>query len=725
MRRRWLFLAALLLAQSAQAQVVGPTLPIYASGGNQGLISFANADGWSATTQALSSLKFLPDTVPQSIPRTCSGYDASGNATTYADSIIVTKSVRFAYPSQAVLNPSRVAMSDYFYSVCSSLGVTNNSTIVAPRPIAGWVHAGDRQTFYGSTAHTEFTVASITARNQAPIAYASCTVSDGTHTNTVAAVGPVKLTSTTDVTPVQGYTCDNDISTITAGQFTVNAKLYPWIGGSASILDTSIAASRIMAPQTFTKSTGSRYFAYANTATGVDASCVASQTAATALALPCLTYVGAVNKCKTTASDTGNCTIRLTWGQTFVNAAATTASAATSEMIIEADPAGSGTAPILQFGAASTNMNEKYVRLRNISLARLGAFQITVTSGGQIALENIAYDASNGSSAISFAASGGVFINGMTPTNALANTLGYIPTTQNLILSRGILMTPGDTTARNIAPGVIVGSKFTTTSVTVSGGTWTVPIFIGFSQFLRGGVDVSALQTLDFNVSAVSNWADIAIVQSMFEYAGAGASPNAMIRICADPAQGCNMSNVLIDGVTMAGAYNAGRFNGPYDNNSNTTVRVHFNFVIRNSILVQENMKGDPFVATSGGDPTDAPLHTGNFPQYYGTGWHDNWYLYADAAGHCPEGNFNWTFSQIYPGLHTRFSCSSTVPLDPLFTAPASTTYNGTVYTVGAGNGDYTLQAGSTAKGYVGVATWPFTLTGAARPATGDSVGAN
>lgn len=713
-----------LIAQPALAQNIPPRVAVLSGGG--GSVLSVLPDGFSVISAGSPHTR-TPDLAPEYLPLNRSGFDSSGNATSITERVILTYQLPLPFPNRTVSDPrNRVSASEYIYSTDSG-SFTNNSTLTSPQPISSFVNGPDRQTVYTSgaganTIHLEWVAAHINARNQKEIAYASCSATDGSITTTlVAATGPAMLNSTTDLNPVIGYYCDIDVSSLAVGQITANAKNYPWIGTSGSIANTSsgTAGLRGWNPQVWTKSSTARYFAYANTSTGNDTTCVASQTAATALALPCLTYVGAVNKCKTTGSDTGNCTIRLTWGQTFVTASATTASAATAEMIIEADPAGSGTAPILQFGATNLNLNAKYVHFRNITLSRQGSFSLTPTSGGRIWLDNITYDAGS-FNAVSFNASGGIYATGLTVTNQAATSL-TLTAAQDIRLLRGC--SNGTATGNlGIAFATTVGCNFSGAVVSVIANA-VLPgnTLFAFSKWLRV-TGSNGIFSFGDNTNAAA--ANIAFVQLIGEYCG-NTSSTPGFRFSGDPPIVTSLTNVLLQYATLIGANDAGRDNIFYDNNASGVVRNHTLVGVFGSILSQPNVKSDQFVGTSGADPTDAPLHIGNWSQVFGTAWAYNLYMYPAANGvDVPDGNPTRAFSQVYAGLRTIYGTSPVNKLDPLFSTWGGPTYNGSVYSTGTCGGDYTLQPGSPALGRVAKSILPFNLAGVARPATNDSVGA-
>lgn len=711
-----------LVASSAHAQNVGNRRVIFGSSTNGGIVSAINSDGWSAQTQASGKLTFLPLTAPQFITVKRPGYTTSGSTTTYTDSVAVVKQVRYPYPSYTSLNPVRVSLSDYVWASDTVTGAANLSTQGAPLPIVEWDYGGDRQTTTSNSITVQYVDASVTARLGRQTPYSTCSATDGTLTVTAVATYGIQAGWATDVNPIIGYTCTLNVTTLAAGQITVNGKVYPWIGNSGSIADSSAgtAGNRGWVPQIWTKA-ASRYYAYA-VSTGNDTTCVASTTAATASASPCATYVGAVNKCRTTASDAGNCNIRLQAG-TFVVAQAAVAGATISEMVVESDPAiGNCTSVTFQFGATNQVFAEKYVRLRCMAIARQGVYSFTAASGGQVALENVAYDGTGGAGYTTFSFAGSVSINGMTATGVLTNTFAQVTTTQNIYLMRGVTDITAAAT-HGTPPGVVVGSKFNKASFGYGANTQYGDVFLGYSQFYNGGIDAGGSYLFSVGtVSATQTLYNFAFIQSVFEYAGTVASP--AVYLSGDPPINTTIQNVVIDYVTGVGGWVAGRWNVFYDNNSTAIVRYPLPGVMRSSYINQYNTKSDIFVGTNGADPTDAPLHIGNWSEYYGAGFRNNWIAYNDAGQGTANGNVANNFSPLFIGMNPKLGTSNTVPLAALFTTYAGTTYNGTTYTAGAGQGNYTLQSGSALKGWVPQSTLPFDLAGAARPATGDTVGA-
>ena len=733
MRRLILALVAIFgLASGATAQNVGDRALILRSGAAGGaLVSAINADGWSATTSSISTLMFQPDSTPQTITVKRAGYTNTGAATTYTDAVPITKQVRYPYPSAASLNPTRVALANYVYAGDTVVGAANNSTLAAPPPIVAWASGEDHQTIYtsGNTLTVQFVAAAGTARNQAPLAYADCTATDGTHTMTVTATFG-DITSATDQTHIQGYSCtfSNMSATLTAGQITVNADAYPWIGTSAAVVHSSTGPTTYFAPLTFTFSSGSRYYAYAS-ASGNDSTCVASTVAATASASPCLTPAGAVNKCKPAAADAGNCSIRLMGSGTFTWATPAQASAATSQMIVESDPAAGCKTATLNVGAAGAyNLSEKYTRLSCLLIVTTGANSLAASTGGYVSIVNSSIDGTGLSTSALINNAAISYFNGVTIINVQnANLPGK--GSPNAYLYRGVLM-GSFTTAPIFSPTVIIGCYLQNLQINPGGNqTPWGGIFVGFNLLLNQTANQFQLafgyQTTAGTISGlaivenVSEWASSSATQplwGMFDGYGTGTAQAVV-----------NADNVVIQNNTAASAFSAGRTNFFYDANPTSNYRSHTRIFVQANLFGTEHNKGDVYVSNQGADPTDAPLHVGNWSFYYGVGDAANYVSWPNEGLGCACGNWTYDLSPYYAGLGSNvqtFTGSTPTLHDPLFTANAATTYNGTTYTAGAGNGTYTLQSGSPVKGMVKTTIWPLMLNGTARATTNTNAGA-
>jgi len=105
--------------------------------GIAGLGQSINADGVFGTYA--SPPTFNPTGAPEYVTVASPGFDSTGAATTQYRNITWMKRVRQASPNQNTLSTDQVAPSDYIYSGDTVLGMTNNSALAAPLPIAMWL----------------------------------------------------------------------------------------------------------------------------------------------------------------------------------------------------------------------------------------------------------------------------------------------------------------------------------------------------------------------------------------------------------------------------------------------------------------------------------------------------------------------------------------------------------------------------------------------------------
>lgn len=684
-------------------------------------ISSVDAVGWSATWASGTPPTFDPDNTPQTISATRSGYTTTGTTTTYSDSIIFAKRVRQVYPNSASLSANTVALSKEVYSTDTLAGVTNNSTLTSPKPIAAWLTPG-RQVV-GNSLALELLALHKDYRNGQPVACVVFSATDGSNTVTATVSTLQVLGGTYDKFAVLGYKTTLDITSLNAGQITVNAKVYPWFGGAASIQDSSTGSEGVRGtfnPLIFTKDTtlaASPRYCYVSL-TGNDTTGVASTTVATAEASPCATYKGAADKIRATFGSTNGAIIRFMAGTHSTLAASTTADATTSEIILESDPVTGKAGVTISTGVSNWNLNQKFVRIRNLTLSRSGTFFMfqTGAAAGQISFDNcdITINAHNAVIA-NCGSGGGVWFNGVTVTGQTSTTL-QLTASQNIRMIRGCSNGTGTGIPDTAFANAFVGNDLSGIRIQSAPTLNQDNTIVAFNRFARVG---GTTGTLDINDVTDPSYTNIAIVQNVWEYISATASIG--IRLSGDANSSNNMTHVLLWNNTFVGANDAGRANLFYDSNVGTTVRTHRSISVVGNIFVQDNIKTDYFVGVNAGDPTNAPLHIGNWAQLYGTGWAYNHSQYRNASGSDVQPN---TFGHEYNGLKCNYSTSNNTRLDPLFTTYAGTTWNGTTYTAGAGGGVYTLQGGSPCKTKVLDPPILFDLTGSARSSTTASMGA-
>lgn len=659
------------------------------------------ADGWQATVASPSDLSMTPVTVSRQ------GFDATGASTTHNDTLYLTKRVRQAYPNQASFTTDQVALSDYVYSTDTIAGATNNSTEASPKPVAAWTLTDRR--VVGNSITVECTAFHRNGRVGKPVACVVFRATDGTTTVTSTVASMVVSPETFDECPVLVYRTTLDISSLSDNaNITVNAKVYPWIGGAASVLDSAdLSAQREFSPRTYRKNTSraaSPYYVYVKS-TGDDANGAVSTTAATAEASPCLTPNGALNRARTvlgtSAGSLDGLVVRLDEG-TWARTASATGNTVNAEVLFEPIPGVDKAACIFQFGAANNSFNLTYFRMRGLTIQRAGA---NSNNGTITTYEDCTVDF-NANTTTPIAIAG-------TVVNYVGVDFGatYMAIQGNAntvhALFRGC--TGGGANATDQREYYVsVGCHWTGGRMTVVSGRTQSGTVIAFNKFTKVGSGSGGVLVLSNPDVVGAAW-----VQNLIEWTSA--STHYTFGVTPD-GNSANVSHVILWHNTLAGANLAGRCNLFYDEGA--TARTSNLQSCKGNIHVQINTKSDVFrgINESGGD---ASTRTGNFAYEHGVGCDGEFSQYIDA-NNGGEGSFK----QEYAGLNASIGTSNSVRNDPLFTSYAGTTYNGSTYTAGAGAGTYTLQGGSPCLGQLPDAVIPFNLAGDARPTTDTNSGA-
>lgn len=102
--------------------------------------STVNEGGWHVTYPSVPAGPTLDE--PFTVIR--AGFDATGAATTYADTVLVTRRLNQVYPNGSLYEPDLVALSDEIFFGDVIAGATNNATEPAPKPIGKWDVIGER-----------------------------------------------------------------------------------------------------------------------------------------------------------------------------------------------------------------------------------------------------------------------------------------------------------------------------------------------------------------------------------------------------------------------------------------------------------------------------------------------------------------------------------------------------------------------------------------------------
>lgn len=658
------------------------------------IIQSINADGWSITANATPPT-MAPDSDPKSLYVTRAGFDSSGNATSFVDQLIMTTRLRLPAPNDTTLTADKVVLSDYVYATDTAVGITNDSIEVSPKPVANWA-LPDRQTV-GNTLHLEIVAFHRDGRAGKPVACVVFRATDGVNTVTQTVSTPTILAHSGDKNPVVGYPCDLDISTLSAGVITVNAKVYPVVGGAASVLDSADSAvEREFSPKTYVKSASGPLYIYV-ASTGNDTTGVLSATAATAKATPCTTLAGAYTRARAqngTVMD--NVVIRLAegnWALSANNASGTYNTAA--ECIIERDPDAAFEDVTYTFGG-NFNTRLAWGRLRNLKLAR-------VTTGlgvlmGRVVFENCTLD--TGGFTAQLNGSSPIYVLGLSVTGTATSIL--TAGTGEVRLVRG-LSGAGIT----VEDRLILGCELSGGGVAASLARMQNGCIIGFNRFMSHGGSSASFRV---GISGSTNFDVVgyALIQNVIEWATSDVQ--ASHRPSGD-GETSNITHLLNWHNTFAGFAAAGRWNFLYDESAGTTRRTHKLCSAVGDLIAQMNHKTDKWVHYTNAN-ADSVNRTGAWPITMGVGFRGLFTMFA-----APSANERLD----YPGLNASIGTSSTVRNDPLFTDDKAATAAGVA---GAGGGDYSLQAGSPCIGRTRGSPLPFDLAGSARSPTASASGA-
>jgi hypothetical protein len=678
---------------------IDTTKPVRGGSGQAALAArflTVNADGWSADYPDPPSLD--PDGAPERFAVDRAGFSTTGLPQTHRDLLTVTRRIRNPYPDQATLTASTVALSDYVYQGDVVLGAANASTIQAPKPIANWV-LPDRLVV-GDTVTLEIVAFHRDARSGEQVACVEFTATDGAVTVTQKIAGSVISPRASDRNPVIVYRATLDLASLAnPATITCNARVYPWLGDAAAVLDSAaVTAAREFSPRVYRRDTARAAappLAYVSLA-GNDTTGTVSTSAATAGAAPFLTVLGAIKALKAATAVTGGridgCEVRLGAGQ-FVATSLASADVIGgiqdhAALTITRDPAVARNQAVLTFGASSFRTRFPYLRLADCTIQRTGtaAFVGETTAPLQLVLDDVELD--NNSHNASLLGTASLRIYGCDLRNAGSSPIAA--GVNEVRCLRGLLNSSGAT----VENWLVVGSRLT-------GGSHASGNFSNGTRSSNGAICAySYLSGYRVMYGGLAEAMACAIVQNVIEYASA--TSNTALSVSADG----NLSDVIHSVVahnTVAGFFNNGRSNCYYDETAGTP-RQHRLLSVKGNIHVSVNTKGDVFMLDG--------ARRGNWPYLYGVGTAGEFHQFDAASA---------SFRQEFPGLAATLGSSTTIALDPQFTAPAHTVSGPTA---GAGGGSYAIAPTSPAKGRLPRAVLRFDLAGQARPGTGCSAGA-
>lgn len=658
------------------------------------LFTNVNADGWSV--DYASPPTFNPAGSPEQFTVTRAGYNSSGAPITFTENLICTQRIRQPFPNHATLTADQVALSDYIYSTDVVTGATNGSTEVSPKAVANWALPGNQ--LVGNTVRLEVVAFHRDGRAGEQVAAVEFRATDGTTTVTQIVSASSILGHPGDRFPVIGYACDMDISTLAnPATITVNAKIFPFVGAAASVLDSADNSGlRAFSPLKFRRDTvrfAAPFYAYVDNVAGNNTTGAVNTNAATAKAAPCQTIAGAINRAITVNGTCDGLILRLMAGDQALTSGLITAARTLSdgaEVIIERDPDSAqsacvATLPLVSFrprlGAAGGQL-----RFRDVTLRRTAAgdFVGEATSHLIVVFDRMTFDNAGFAAALYSPNTSGEWL-GATITSP-ANSLTSAGLRDHLMW-RGVQV---GAASINIEAWLILGCDFTSLagltngSKSPSGSIIAFNRFIGFDTGIQYGSTVGA-----------------AVVQNVFE------TTRTTTTFTIQFADTGTHHHCIVQHNTVAGFFTVGRSNLFYDQTAApTSSKLHS---VRGNIFNQINTKGDRF------DSNGALL--GNWQFLFGVGCYGQFSMFIDAQ----SGGIGGSFAQAYPGLGAKIGTSNTVRQDPLFVDYEGVTSGPTA---GLGGGNYALQAGSPAKGMLNKTALKFDMAGNARSLTAASAGA-
>jgi hypothetical protein len=708
-----------------------------------GVITSVQADGASVIPSD-PKLVYYPDDplLRETFPTVDPGYDTSGNLTTVNRTIVLTMRrmntpLKFGNVSDMGTLESTTfggtltgatATSDWLFSTTSADGgKTNLSSVAPPKPIASSLTPPFQAVYDNGSGSYLLPVEWAAFTHQmdlVPGQTAPCL--QYRVTDSASSVGPWTNATWEDVLPstapgqthsngaqrncASGFSTVVDLTSAAAGGGWIDWRALPAIGDSASILSTTGAGlPRSCWRIDFTKFTAAQTVMYV-ASTGNDT------TGDGTTGNPYLTVGRAAQAIGTSR---GGQVVRLkdtvAWGNQPSNTSNNTAF-----FTIEKDPAASGTVG-MTLPANNTSLQTYRVLFRNLTITRSGGYFMNIlSSGGAICFDNCVFN---------FAGFNSVPLAG-TPTDyyftngSLAN---YGPTSLQgggnvrIVMAYGLQSLAAVGAGLGIDGLVMVGCDFEGMRISQGG---TAPILsydnaiFAFNRFGKSGGNNDIIYISP--PTGVTMLNGQVLFQNETEWCTGGGAPGPGLGLSRDPSPIFGIDNMIYCSCTLAGVSNAGRRNGPYDNNTDTTVRTHGVWYERNNVEGQTNIKGGQEAYQVGlASAANAALHIGNIPHIYGTGCRNNVTIYQDAANATANGNYLNNFSRMYAGLNATVgnNVNTATVNSSYFASWVGVTRSGGTYTAGSGGSD--LRVKDTSAPHYGKVPVPLTrrtLGGNVRP---------
>lgn len=661
-------------------------------------MTFVAADGWQATYPSPPA-SFNPVSAPVTLAVTRPGFTTTGSATTVVDQLTVMARVRQPFPAQTSLTADKVALSNFVYATDQlPAGVTNQSTLTYPRPIACWL-TPDLERAQGSTFTARLAVAHAYARSGKPVAAVTFIASDGTNTvqQTISAMSSRQWGSGL-YAPY--FECAIPLATLNQGALcSLDVIIYPWVGTSfqASVSGATYPSINFSVLKFLNDRTGAygQAYAYVNATTGNNATAVVSATPATAAALPYLTVAAAAAAVRTfnnttyTRNNASGGTIRLVAAE-HVHATFQSVTVGEIPLVIEAENSALKSTTIYKdSGATAVNSTPQKLKFRNLTLKKVGASVTMLDNSATLAtldrmlvLENVAIDR-NGTSTYGawLYKTGRCWMVDVSSATTLGAMLDDFAGVCKEIIAIGC---SGPFASTNF---------FNAIACRLTGGLRRVPsganVELGLGQLFS---HCHITQNVDGNRAMTSSAGTIddrgfAMVGCVLEQTAGETAPNLSFHADTDVQV---VENALCIAITVVGS----RTNWLYQDTGSITVAKRG--FMRFSVHRQRNTKTDVFGANSN--------LVGNWPASYNVGSRSNAVIKGSNDGNSVPGVGRWlgeaaALGDAYGSLAT--------PLAVAWVSDRS--FDGG----GAGGGDYTPGPGS-ALPFIptGLAPFPIDMLG-------------
>lgn len=656
------------------------------------------ADGWQLTVPTTSGWALQP------FLNLRAAFDETGAATTIAETLYATYPVREPYPDEDIFTADQVASSDYVYADDVTIGATNNSTVVSPKPIATWGMM-DR-TVIGNSLYWEIIPFHRNARIGRQVACVRVRATDGTNTTDWQTVFTTSVSAYCEgPNAVEVYSGTLDISGLNDDSLiTLQGQVFPHFGVAASVLDSATESEFRFGPRYFYRNTtraAAPNLIYV-ASTGNDAAGVVSTDAATAKATPCLTVGGALVRA---AAVLGSASINAlsglevrvtdgvamgTVGFVFLNQDAAAIKVTRDPEVTRAAANITMSSTLRPFSAGNSGtelLTESSLIFEDvtITLAANVAFQGEPARKMHVQMRNVSYDWGSVAVSAGLKANSHLSIFGMPVSNFNAG-LAATAAGDNRIL-RGL------------------SGSFNNTAIE---GYNTIGCDIVAGRILQGRAERGALIYSNTLPSPPANNAAISVYTTSegLDMGGVAIVQNLPPRITTatgdvsiDVARAGNITHLVLHHNTAPGDEGIGRFNICYDENVSTP-RTHKLISDKGNIGPEFNTKGDIFMSDGS--------RLGNFAYHHGVGRAGN-FAKGDDSGSTGGPTLSFGFANI--GLDSVINGGS-----PLFVDDRSSVAPSTAGSLG---GDYQLQAGSPARDLFSEYLLGFDIAGNARPTSG------